>query len=155
MFLTFRIWLLGFGSPTVFPTFLTMNLVQNKLFYYNAEWRIFLHSVLAEHSPTLASQNSLKNRHWLREFGDMSKSIIFFSFFFKILIGNVFVLFTGGDDRRVLLWSVPHAIHDQCNPIVMTTTHLSNIFCLGFDSQNSKIFSAGNDDNVIVHDLRT
>lgn len=69
-----------------------------------------------------------------------------------LIFKNIFI---GGDDRRVLLWSVPHAILDQGQPVVMSTTHLSNIFCLGFDSLNHKIFSAGNDDQVIVHDLRT
>ncbi|XP_034174649.2 uncharacterized protein LOC117601666 isoform X3 [Osmia lignaria lignaria] len=37
----------------------------------------------------------------------------------------------------------------------MKAQHISNIFCLGYDSSKTKIFSAGNDDQVIVHDLRT
>ncbi|XP_031783458.1 DDB1- and CUL4-associated factor 5 [Nasonia vitripennis] len=40
-------------------------------------------------------------------------------------------------------------------PIVMKAQHMSNIFCLGYDNSKSKIFSAGNDDQVIVHDLKT
>ncbi|KAB0801590.1 hypothetical protein PPYR_03776 [Photinus pyralis] len=64
------------------------------------------------------------------------------------------LLISGGDDRRVLLWSLPDAIHGKGAPIPMETNHISNIFCLAFDSKNSKIFSGGNDDQVIVHDLR-
>lgn len=37
----------------------------------------------------------------------------------------------------------------------MKAQHISNIFCLGYDTNRTKIFSAGNDDQVIVHDLRT
>ncbi|KAK5648903.1 hypothetical protein RI129_003795 [Pyrocoelia pectoralis] len=64
------------------------------------------------------------------------------------------LLASGGDDRRVLLWSIPGAIHGKGAPVAMETNHISNIFCLAFDSTNSKIFSGGNDDQVIVHDLR-
>lgn len=65
------------------------------------------------------------------------------------------LVFTGGDDRRVLLWRVEQAIQGMGKPIVMKAQHASNIFCLGYDSSKTKIFSAGNDDQVIVHDLRT
>jgi WD repeat-containing protein 22 len=46
-------------------------------------------------------------------------------------------------------------VHGVCKPAAMRAQHISNIFCLGFDSTNSKVFSAGNDDQVIVHDTRT
>lgn len=62
---------------------------------------------------------------------------------------------SGGDDRRVLLWTLADAVYGKCRPFVMQTPHVSNIFCLGFDSTNSKIFSGGNDDQVIVHDTQT
>ncbi|XP_071453921.1 DDB1- and CUL4-associated factor 5 [Hetaerina americana] len=65
------------------------------------------------------------------------------------------LLVSGGDDRRVLLWKVEEAIHGVGKPVAMRAQHISNIFCLGYDSTNSKIFSAGNDDQVIVHDTRT
>ncbi|XP_076749837.1 DDB1- and CUL4-associated factor 5 isoform X1 [Xylocopa sonorina] len=65
------------------------------------------------------------------------------------------LLVSGGDDRRVLLWKVEQAIQDVGKPAVMKAQHISNIFCLGYDSSKTKIFSAGNDDQVIVHDLRT
>lgn len=35
----------------------------------------------------------------------------------------------------------------------MEKQHDSNIFCLGFNSDNTKIFSGGNDDMVVVHDV--
>ncbi|XP_018304933.1 DDB1- and CUL4-associated factor 5, partial [Mycetomoellerius zeteki] len=65
------------------------------------------------------------------------------------------LLVSGGDDRRVLLWRVEQAINNFGRPTVMKSQHISNIFCLGYDSSKTKIFSAGNDDQVIVHDLRT
>ncbi|CAL1684031.1 unnamed protein product [Lasius platythorax] len=65
------------------------------------------------------------------------------------------LLVSGGDDRRVLLWKVEQAIRGIGKPTVMKGQHVSNIFCLGYDSSKTKIFSAGNDDQVIVHDLRT
>lgn len=40
-------------------------------------------------------------------------------------------------------------------PRSMNEKHASNIFCLGFDTHNSYIFSGGNDDLVIQHDLTT
>lgn len=61
----------------------------------------------------------------------------------------------GGDDRRVLLWSISDAIHGRGLPTAMQTTHISNIFCLAFDSLNTKIFSGGNDDQVLVHDTNS
>ncbi|XP_053994567.1 DDB1- and CUL4-associated factor 5 [Hylaeus volcanicus] len=65
------------------------------------------------------------------------------------------LLVSGGDDKRVLLWRVEQAIQGVGRPSVMKAQHISNIFCLGYDSSKTKIFSAGNDDQVIVHDLRT
>lgn len=65
------------------------------------------------------------------------------------------LLVSGGDDRRVLLWKVEQAIQGIGKPTVMKAQHVSNIFCLGYDNSKTKIFSAGNDDQVIVHDLQT
>lgn len=65
------------------------------------------------------------------------------------------LLLVGGDDRRVLLWNVEKSIIDKEEPQVMLKQHLSNIFCLSFDSKNTRIFSAGNDDQAIVHDIET
>lgn len=65
------------------------------------------------------------------------------------------LLASGGDDRRVLLWNVEEALQGIGQPQSMRAQHISNIFCLGYDSKNTKIFSAGNDDQVIVHDTQT
>ncbi|XP_030369657.1 DDB1- and CUL4-associated factor 5 [Scaptodrosophila lebanonensis] len=64
-------------------------------------------------------------------------------------------LASGGDDRRVLLWHVDQALANVGEPRVMCGEHASNIFCLGFDTHNSYVFSGGNDDLVIQHDLST
>ncbi|XP_060521769.1 DDB1- and CUL4-associated factor 5 isoform X2 [Cylas formicarius] len=63
------------------------------------------------------------------------------------------LLVSGGDDRRVLLWSVLESIYDKGSPVVMRKPHVSNIFCVAFDSRNERIFSGGNDDQVIIHEV--
>lgn len=62
-----------------------------------------------------------------------------------ILDNNLYVLFwsSGGDDRRVLLWHMEKAIHSRAKPVKLKGEHLSNIFCLAFDSTNKKVFSGG------------
>ncbi|XP_060077091.1 DDB1- and CUL4-associated factor 5-like [Ylistrum balloti] len=62
---------------------------------------------------------------------------------------------SGGDDRRVLLWNVQSALANIGKPVFMKGEHNSNIFCLAFDYENRKIFSGGNDEQVIVHDIST
>lgn len=62
-------------------------------------------------------------------------------------------LVSGGDDRRVLLWHMEKAIHSRSKPVKLKGEHLSNIFCLAFDSTNKKVFSGGNDEQVILHDV--
>lgn len=62
---------------------------------------------------------------------------------------------SGGDDRRVLLWNVQKALANIGKPAFMKGEHNSNIFCLAFDYENKKIFSGGNDEQVIVHDIAT
>ncbi|CAH0594333.1 unnamed protein product [Chrysodeixis includens] len=61
----------------------------------------------------------------------------------------------GGDDRRVMLWQFGQAILDRGKPEAMKAAHQSNIFCLGITNDNQKIYSGGNDDIVIVHDLES
>ncbi|XP_061173798.1 DDB1- and CUL4-associated factor 5-like isoform X2 [Saccostrea echinata] len=62
---------------------------------------------------------------------------------------------SGGDDRRVLIWNVEKALSDISKPWSLKGEHTSNIFCLAFDTENTKVFSGGNDEQVIVHDLQT
>ncbi|MGH0149290.1 UNVERIFIED_CONTAM: hypothetical protein FKN15_018166 [Acipenser sinensis] len=50
-------------------------------------------------------------------------------------------LVSGGDDRRVLLWHMEKAIHSRAKPLKLKGEHLSNIFCLAFDSTNKRVFS--------------
>jgi len=68
---------------------------------------------------------------------------------------TLFSCFAGGDDRRVLLWNVQKALHNCGKPTVMRSEHHSNIFCLSFDNSVRHIYSAGNDDQVILHDIQT
>lgn len=74
----------------------------------------------------------------------------------NVLIVNVFENFPiGGDDRRVLLWNVEKSLNDQQEPRSMSKQHSSNIFCLCFNSHQSRIFSGSNDDMVYVHDVNS
>ncbi|XP_077996129.1 uncharacterized protein LOC144449464 [Glandiceps talaboti] len=65
------------------------------------------------------------------------------------------LLVSGGDDRRVLVWNIEKTLSDFGDPAIMKGEHDSNIFCLAFSSTNSKIFSSGNDEKVIVHDTQS
>ncbi|RZF44998.1 hypothetical protein LSTR_LSTR001959 [Laodelphax striatellus] len=64
-------------------------------------------------------------------------------------------LVSGGDDQRVLLWNVQEALQGISKPKEMRAQHVSNIFCLGYDSKNTRLFSSGNDEQVIIHDIQT
>nr|XP_003224914.2 PREDICTED: DDB1- and CUL4-associated factor 5 [Anolis carolinensis] len=64
-------------------------------------------------------------------------------------------LVSGGDDRRVLLWHMEEAIHSRVKPIQLKGEHHSNIFCLAFNSGNTKVFSGGNDEQVLLHDVES
>ncbi|XP_069588405.1 DDB1- and CUL4-associated factor 5 [Ranitomeya imitator] len=65
------------------------------------------------------------------------------------------MLVSGGDDRRVLLWHMEKAIQSKAKPIQLKGEHHSNIFCLAFNSCNTKVFSGGNDEQVILHDVES
>ncbi|KAM9478024.1 DDB1- and CUL4-associated factor 5 isoform 2-T2 [Clarias gariepinus] len=62
-------------------------------------------------------------------------------------------LVSGGDDRRVLLWHMEKSLQSRAKPVKLKGEHLSNIFCLAFDSTNTRVFSGGNDEQVILHDV--
>lgn len=73
----------------------------------------------------------------------------------KVITFKFLKILAGGDDRRVLLWNVQKALYDCGKPIIMRSEHHSNIFCLSFDNSVRHIYSAGNDDQVILHDIQT
>lgn len=61
-------------------------------------------------------------------------------------LGNQWLVFlyTGGDDKRVLLWDVGRATQQpNYRPIQMKATHLSNIFCFAFDLNDDNLISSG------------
>lgn len=60
-----------------------------------------------------------------------------------LMNGCLSVVSSGGDDRRVLLWHMEKAIHGRSKPVKLKGEHRSNIFCLAFDSSNTKVFSGG------------
>lgn len=66
-------------------------------------------------------------------------------------------LTSGGDDRRVLLFRVDQVLVNpkEAKSTAMQKHHESNIFALAFDNSNTKIFSGGNDDATIVHQIET
>lgn len=66
----------------------------------------------------------------------------------------LFILFIGGDDRRVVLWKFGQAILNSGKPEAMSSLHNSNIFCLGITRDNQKIYSGGNDDTVSIKKTR-
>lgn len=72
-----------------------------------------------------------------------------------ILLYNFWFISTGGDDRRVVLWKFGESLLNYGQPEIMAAQHLSNIFCLSITPDNSRIYSGGNDDQVIVHDTQT
>lgn len=43
----------------------------------------------------------------------------------------------------MLLWHMERAIYSNAKPVKLKGEHLSNIFCLAFDSTNTKVFSGG------------
>ncbi|MFH4983658.1 hypothetical protein AB6A40_010367 [Gnathostoma spinigerum] len=66
-------------------------------------------------------------------------------------------LTSGGDDHRVLLWSICDVqTRREPKPIaVMRQLHSSNIFSLAFSNEGDRIYSAGNDALLLVHDIAT
>ncbi|XP_065320672.1 putative uncharacterized protein DDB_G0277255 isoform X2 [Gordionus sp. m RMFG-2023] len=62
-------------------------------------------------------------------------------------------LASGGDDKRIFIWNVKKTFALDDEPLILSAAHNSNIFCLAFDSQTSSLFSSGNDEQVIHHDL--
>lgn len=53
------------------------------------------------------------------------------------------------------MWNIHKAIVGNDKPVSCDAEHRSNVFALAFDSSQRRIISAGNDDQVIVHDIHT
>jgi WD repeat-containing protein 22 len=61
-------------------------------------------------------------------------------------------MFSGGDDRRVLLWNVDKTLYRKEKPVAMKGQHRSNIFCTVFDGDNRHVYSAGKGLlNIYIH----
>ncbi|XP_072929778.1 uncharacterized protein [Epargyreus clarus] len=65
------------------------------------------------------------------------------------------LLVSGGDDRRVMVWQFGQTLMNHGTPEPMKALHQSNIFCLGITNDIRQIYSGGNDDMVIVHDIES
>ena len=63
----------------------------------------------------------------------------------------------GGDDRRVLPWQLDKAITDNFgyNLVALEAEHRSNVVSPRFDNNNTRLFSEGHDEQLIVHDRIT
>lgn len=65
-------------------------------------------------------------------------------------------IISGGDDLNVRLWkTVDCCIRSNPTSIPMKSIHHSNIFALRFSHNTERIYSAGNDQRLILHDIRT
>ena len=67
------------------------------------------------------------------------------------------LVFLGGDDLRVFVWNF-NEMQSGLKPRprgIMKKHHLSNIFTLSFSKDSRRVFSAGNDGSLIVHDIET
>lgn len=66
--------------------------------------------------------------------------------------GNL--LATGGDDMRVLIWKFED-FESTWEPVHTLKGHVSNIFCIQFDSQSKHVYSCGNDGFLMHYDLES
>ena len=64
-------------------------------------------------------------------------------------------LVSGGDDRRVLVWTLCQSMTRNTTPRCMKQQHQSNIFCVSFDHDNRHLISAGNDEVILYHDFES
>uniref|UniRef100_A0A183BLL0 WD_REPEATS_REGION domain-containing protein n=1 Tax=Globodera pallida TaxID=36090 RepID=A0A183BLL0_GLOPA len=65
---------------------------------------------------------------------------------------------SGGDDLKVRVWRTGDCCTSEkpgLNSVVMKSIHHSNIFCLRFSHHTERIYSAGNDHRLLVHDIKT
>jgi WD repeat-containing protein 22 len=66
-------------------------------------------------------------------------------------------LITAGDDKRILVWSLHDDIFTTQPPHFsqMHSKHHSNVLTLSWDNDDQRVFSGGNDHQVIVHQVET
>ncbi|KAI8926337.1 WD40-repeat-containing domain protein [Entophlyctis helioformis] len=69
---------------------------------------------------------------------------------------------TGGDDTRVLVWpvlkgrdSLDRPSSADHRPLMIHTGHVSNIFCIQFDSSGHYLYSSGNDGFLLKFDIES
>ncbi|KAL2916633.1 hypothetical protein HK105_203745 [Polyrhizophydium stewartii] len=65
--------------------------------------------------------------------------------------GSGSLLATGGDDCRI--WQSFRSLGEQWRPAMVHSGHISNIFCLQFDSSGQHLLSSGNDGFLIRYDV--
>uniref|UniRef100_A0A914KWI7 Uncharacterized protein n=1 Tax=Meloidogyne incognita TaxID=6306 RepID=A0A914KWI7_MELIC len=65
---------------------------------------------------------------------------------------------SGGDDLKVRLWKTVDCCTSETpslTSVTMKSIHQSNIFALRFSHKTERVYSAGNDHRLLVHDMRT
>ncbi|CAK5024151.1 unnamed protein product [Meloidogyne enterolobii] len=65
---------------------------------------------------------------------------------------------SGGDDLKVRLWKTVDCCTSETpslTSVTMKSVHQSNIFALRFSHKTERVYSAGNDHRLLVHDMRT
>lgn len=86
----------------------------------------------------------------------VSGSDLFITLFFVYSNRPFIILYPGGDDKRVLIWKLSNCMNKVVHcPPALAAEHRSNIFCLAVTKDCSMVLSGGNDEQVIVHDLKT
>ncbi len=66
--------------------------------------------------------------------------------------GEANLLASGGDDCRVFVWNALAEPGDS-KPLRIFKGHVSNLFCVEFDSTNRHLYSCGNDGFLLQYDL--
>ncbi|XP_063895753.1 DDB1- and CUL4-associated factor 5 isoform X2 [Helicoverpa armigera] len=126
--------------------------IANPLSYLNRREYGLLPDIKSQFfNKRLNAAKNLYRRELVCHFGCVNA--IEFSSNGELLVSDL--MLSGGDDRRVMLWQFGQAILDRGKPVAMKGLHQSNVFCLGITNDNQKIYSGGNDDIVIVHDLES
>ena len=64
---------------------------------------------------------------------------------------------SGGGDGRVLLWPTEKVIEGKSikTTTEMTTKHESFIHCIAVGPDNGRLFSGGEDDQLLIYDIKT